>query len=141
MIVEEELSRYFSALIFFVICTTVYVFASLRLIKRRVQGTDATFNLPYRGEALFHLVSLILISGALAFAMNYSQDSVDESTLRIFEYFSYFGTGIIAVTWINFFVITVYGPESAQEDIDITLRGRTFMKAPDWLEENNHDNY
>ena len=102
-----------------------------------MESNSIEFNLPYRGEVLIHVVSLILISvtltGAVALSVDFGANPVKEGSLRFFEYLSYFGTGLTAVTWISLYKITVHGPEDAQRNLDIELRARTFMKAPDWL--------
>ena len=90
------------------------------------------------------MISLILISvtltGVVALSTDSGAESVKVGSLRVFEYFSYLGSGLTAISWIGLYKITVYGPEDAQRNLDVELRGRTFMKAPHWLDGKKHDN-
>lgn len=122
---SEKLSRYLSARIFFSACLAIYLFCTFTLIKRRIQNKKY-FNLPYRGEILLHVGSIMIISiSGMPLAPNF--DGV-EHLLRTLEYWSYIGACSIAVGWLSFVRVVFWGNKKEQQDIDVYLRGITGMR-------------
>lgn len=113
----------------------VYVTCALTLLVRRLFYSNI-FNLPLRGEFIFHSLSIMTSLFSIMFYIipyinteNFAE--IPKPILGSAKYFPFFYGGTIMLYWIAMVNLVIHGKREDQRRVRDIIYGGTFSSPPD----------